>query len=237
MAKAKRNSSTAAQLTIETPSGTWYLEPLAAGESEIRRRARQWRTARILRFIDRQKKQRAWIAFGELAECYGRNIGIAEGYEQLKRAVINGEFERNGRSRVLYLHPGVTRAKMTREWMRNAAETFPAETVRRAYLAPCWIPRELADAWWANHGPQTPNKAETALPSDQAANRKGGRDENDDTDALDEMHRLLVQREGLSVRKAATQVVAQGLAHGTGTVESTISRVRKKFPAFKRSRR
>jgi hypothetical protein len=59
------------------------------------------RTGRFLRFIECQKTKRAWISFRDLAGRYGRNIGIAEGYEQLKRSVINGEFERNGRSRVL----------------------------------------------------------------------------------------------------------------------------------------
>jgi hypothetical protein len=162
-----------------------------------------------LRFVDRQKKQRAWISFGELAECCGRNIGITEGYEQLKRAVIDGEFERNGRSRVLYLHPAVTRTKMTREWMRNVVETFSAETVRRHYLAPWRIPRNLADA------------------DDLAPKRKGGRHRCDDTVPLDEMHRL-VQR-GFTCRQAADHVVAHGLALGTGDSKSTADRIRKKF--------
>jgi hypothetical protein len=143
MAEASRNNSTAAQLTAPAAADERDIEP----QSDHWRQTCHWRLARILRFAERQKKQRAWISFSELAERYGRNIGITEGYEQLKRAVINGEFERNGRSRVLYLHPAVTIAKMTRERMRNAVETYPLETVRRHYLAPCWIPRELADAW------------------------------------------------------------------------------------------
>src|SRR6516225_4477201 len=142
MAEASRNNSTAAQLTAPAAADERDIEP----QSDHWRQTCHWRLARILRFAERQKKQRAWISFSELAERYGRNIGITEGYEQLKRAVINGEFERNGRSRVLYLHPAVTIAKMTRERMRNAVETYPLETVRRHYLAPCWIPRELADA-------------------------------------------------------------------------------------------
>jgi hypothetical protein len=181
------------------------------------RQACRWRLARILRFIDCQKKQRAWISFSELAERDGRNIGIAEGYEQLKHAVIN-EFERNGRSRVLYLHPAVIRAKMTREWMRNVVEICPPETVRRHYLAPCWIPRELADARCQSW----------RRPDDQVPKETRGRHECADADALDEMHRL-VTKEGLRRRAAAKQVVAQGLAHGSGLAESTIDRVRRKF--------
>ena len=187
-----------------------FLEFLGVDERDINwRRACRWRAARILRFMDRQKNERAWIAFPELAEGYGRNIGSAEGYEQLKRAVINGEFERNGRSRVLYLHPGVTRTKMTREWMRNVVETYPAETVRRHYLAACWIPRELANA------------------SCQAVKRTGHRRKCHDTPALDEMYRLIGR--GISIRDAADQVVACNLARGDGTAASTADRIRKKF--------
>jgi len=189
------------------------------------RHACQWRTARILRFMDRQKKQRAWIQFSELAERYGRNIGTAEGYEQLKRAVIDGKFERNGRSRVFYLHPGVTATKMTREKMRNAVETFSPETVRRQYLACCWIPHELADAWWQSRGIE---QAELVLTDDQAAKRKRGRHPCDDADALEEMCRL-IQQERCTVRQAADQVVARGLARGTGVSNSTADRLRKKF--------
>ena len=216
------------KVDLKLQSGPAYPEPAAPdklgfglhGELTADRAWRQacrWRLARILRFIDRQKKQRAWISFSELAERGGRNIGITEEYEQLKRAVIDGEFERNGRSRVLYLHPAVTRTKMTREWMRNVVETFSAETVRRQYLAPCWLPRELADAWC-----QSWNRRD-----DQAPKRKGGRHLCDDTVAIDEMHRL-VQR-GSTCRWAADQVVAQSLALGTGNSKSTADRIRRKF--------
>jgi len=212
VAKADPNNSTAAQLTVQTLSAPGsFLEFLGLDERDInRRQAYRWRLARIVRFADRQKKQRAWIQFSELAERHRRNIGIDEGYEQLKRAVINGEFERNGRSRVLYLHPAVTTAKMTREKMRNAVETHPPETVRRHYLAPCWIPRELADT------------------TGQATKRKGGRCKCDDTVALDEMYRL-VSQQGYSCRQAAEQVVVQGLALGDGGNASTVDRIRRKF--------
>jgi hypothetical protein len=215
------------EVDLKLQSGPAYPEPAAPdklgfglhGELTADRAWRQacrWRLARILRFIDRQKKQRAWISFSELAERYGRNIGIDEGYKQLQQSVINGKFERNSRSRVLYLHPATTTTKMTREKMRNAVETYPPETVRRHYLAPCWIPREL-DAWC-----QSWNR-----PDDQAPKRKGGRHRCDDTVAIDEMHRL-VQR-GFTCRQAADQVVAQGLALGTGISKSTADRIRRKF--------
>ena len=61
------------------------------------RRACHWRAARILRFAECQSRERDWIWFSELAERYGRNIGVSEGYEQLRLAIIAGEFERKGR--------------------------------------------------------------------------------------------------------------------------------------------
>jgi hypothetical protein len=93
--------------------------------------------------MDRQKKQRAWIRFDELAERYGRNIGIAEGYEQLKHALIDGKFERNGRSRVRYFHPWVTTAKMTTAGftaLRSTGSTFGAP-YNASYLARAYAPR------------------------------------------------------------------------------------------------
>jgi hypothetical protein len=79
------------------------LEPFA--ENVKARSARHWRAKRSIRFADRQARERQWIAFSELAERYARNIGISEGYEALRRAVIDGEFERADRCRVLYLTP------------------------------------------------------------------------------------------------------------------------------------
>jgi hypothetical protein len=233
LAKDGRYSSTAAQIAVETVSAPgWFLELPQVDERDINwRKACQWRADRILRFIDRQKTQRAWVQFSELAEQYGRNIGIAEGYEQLKRAVIKGDFERDGRSRVLYLHSLVTKAKMTRENMRNVVGTHPPATVQRQYLACCWIPRELADEWWAN---------QAASSDDQAAKEKRGRVGNDDDPALDEMHRLIQQEGCSSIREAAKQALAQGLARGIGMSKSTIDRLRRKygarFPGNKRSR-
>ena len=93
------------------------------------------------------KPESAVDSVHRVGERYGRNVGVSEGYEQLRLAVIAGEFERSGRCRVLYLHPGVVRSKMTRGMMANITATFPAPTIERQFLGCCWIPRDLAIAW------------------------------------------------------------------------------------------
>ena len=77
----------------------------------------------------------------------GHNVGVAEGYEQLRLAVMNGGVKRAGRSHERYVHPLATHTKMARDKMRNASETFPRSTLERHYLGCCWIPRDMATAW------------------------------------------------------------------------------------------
>jgi hypothetical protein len=220
---ASRNNSTAAQLTVETVSAPGsFLEFLGLDERDISwRQACRWRANRILHFTDRQNKAREWISFSELAERYSRNIGNDEGYEQLKRAVIGGEFERNGRSRILYLHPAVTRAKMTREWMRNVVETFSAdspETVRH-YLACCWISRDLADAWCRSHniGPSSTR---------HVSKKHGGRTPIDDSAALAKMRELTESGES---ERGAAAIAAAACGSPGASLEAKIDRLRTKF--------
>jgi hypothetical protein len=169
------------------------------------RRVRHWRAKRIMRFADRQAHERRWIEFGELAERYGRNVGISEGYELLRRAVIAGEFERAGRCRVLYLHPFDIHTKMTRERMANISESYidavPSShasyfrrTLERQYLACCWIPRDMAAAWCSTHN----------IGRDIA--RRIAPQAIDDSEALDEARKPVSQ--GYSDRSAADHVAS-----------------------------
>jgi hypothetical protein len=164
---------------------------------------RQWRAARMLRFAKRQEQERCWIRFIELAERYGRNIGVAEGYEQLRLAVMNGDFERAGRSRVLYLHPFAMHTKMTRDKMRNASETFPRTTLERHYLGCCWIPRDMAVAWCVARGVSVDGWLDGELPQ-----RKGRGRPNlyDDSAALTVARDFM--RRGVPIRYAAKQAAA-----------------------------
>ena len=72
--------------------------------------------------------------------------------------LLAGEFEENGRSRVLYLHPGTAKARMTRERLRDAIDhNYDGDHGRSAYLAHCWLPRSLFDQWLAKHRlPESP---------------------------------------------------------------------------------
>jgi hypothetical protein len=45
-----------------------YVQLYGGGERERDRRTRQWRTARIKRFAERQRQTREWINFAEIAE-------------------------------------------------------------------------------------------------------------------------------------------------------------------------
>ena len=159
---------------------------------------RQWRAGRMLRFADRQEQERRWIRFIELAERYGRNIGVAEGYEQLRLAVMNGDFERAGRSRVLYLHPLATHTKMTRDKMRNASETLPRLTLERHYLGCCWIPRDMATAWCLARGVSVNGWLDGELPQRKP---RGRPNRFNDSEALAAARRQMQQ--GASLRHAA----------------------------------
>src|SRR5262249_37524753 len=44
-------------------------------------------------------------------------------YEKLLADLLEGDFEENGRSQVLYLHPYTTKARMTREWLIRLLES------------------------------------------------------------------------------------------------------------------
>src|SRR5262249_2677877 len=139
--------------------------------------------------------------------------------DELQRAVIAGEFERDGRSRVLYLHPAVTSAKMTREKMRNAVETFLPETVRRQYLACCWLPTELATAWCLKNNITVDGSLETA--------HRQSRQAIDDNEAVADGV-LLVRQQRLSFRHAAEQIAATHDLRGN-SAEAIVERLRRKI--------
>ena len=83
---------------------------------------RQWRAARIQRFTQKQQQTREWINFAEIADwCSKEDHSIipsedkrAVAFGTLARDLLSGLFEENGRSRVLYLSPATTKARMTR---------------------------------------------------------------------------------------------------------------------------
>src|SRR5262249_34909147 len=77
----------------------------------------RWRTARIERFTKIQRDKREWINLAEIAEYCSEESGVVPNevaqettYEKLLSALFEEDFEENGRSQVLYLHPYTTRA-------------------------------------------------------------------------------------------------------------------------------
>jgi hypothetical protein len=99
-------------------------------DDQNRKSLQQWRHARIDRFIRRQRAVHEWINFGEVADFCAREAGSiapnevnrALAFEALADALIKGEFDRNGRPHVLYLHPGSMKARMTWEWLMDIVE-------------------------------------------------------------------------------------------------------------------
>src|SRR5262249_42977333 len=113
-----------------------------------------------------------WISFAEIAEWFselggcGPNEAARENaYRMLERDVLEGRFEEDGRSRVLFLHPGVspTHGKMTAKWLQQAIENNLDNEQGRSYLRHCWLPRNLFERWCAwHHLPKSPPRFEAA---------------------------------------------------------------------------
>ena len=70
-----------------------------------------------------------------------------------------GLFEEGGRSRVLFLYPGVswTHGRMTHQWLQDAIDNNYDGEHGRSYLRHCWLPRKPFQHWckW-HHLPESP---------------------------------------------------------------------------------
>jgi hypothetical protein len=123
------------------------------------RDAQQPRTAQIERFTRRQRNSREWINFAEIAEwCSEEDQSIAqnenkrtEAFNRLASDLLTGEFEENGRSLVLFLHPATKKMRMAHEELKDAIKHNWDGHDGRSYLAHCWIPRRLFERWRIKH--------------------------------------------------------------------------------------
>ena len=124
------------------------------------KQARQWRAARMERFAHTQLRKREWINFEEVAvlcsELDGSGVPNQAAFENacrnLERALLLGDFDENGRSRVLYLHPSTVRTRMTREWLQDAIEyNYDGHRGRSKFLPWCWVSRAMYERWAAKH--------------------------------------------------------------------------------------
>jgi hypothetical protein len=122
-----------------------------------RSRADALRKARIERFAKRQRQVHAWVNLAEIAEYCAREGGSIVpdetkrvlAYDDLTQEILNGAFEENGRSTVLFLNPGVSKARLTRDWLKNIIEfNYDGDGGRRGYLPYCWARRELVERWF-----------------------------------------------------------------------------------------
>src|SRR5262245_46380033 len=109
------------------PSSDLETTPIAETDGK---RTKQAREARMERFAQAQRRKREWINFEEVAvlcsELDGSGVpneaAFENAYKNLERDLQSGDFEENGQSRVLYLHPRTTRTRMTREWYQDATQ-------------------------------------------------------------------------------------------------------------------
>jgi hypothetical protein len=121
---------------------------------------RRWRTARIERFTKIQRDKREMINLAEIAECCSEESGVVPNevaretaYEKLLADVLEGDFEKNGVSQIMYLHPYTSKTRMTREWMTGLLEfkNVDRATIISQYLAHCWMPRVFSERRFAKH--------------------------------------------------------------------------------------
>jgi hypothetical protein len=175
-------------------------------EVERAREARQRDEDRIRRFEEVQRRKRNWIKFTEIAEQYSERDGpvapekaAAErerACAMLEHDLLAGNFEENGRSQVLFLFPGFTDRRMTRQRLQDAIDYNYDNRCGRSYLENCWITRNRYERWreWHNLGelpprfrPQKSQNVSRAKSSDETATIKAlatARDEPAATKAL-----------------------------------------------------
>jgi len=122
----------------------------------IRRR----RTAWIERFTKIQRDKREWINCAEIAEWCSEESGVMPNevareaaYERLLADLLERDFEKNGVSQIMYLHPYPSKTRMTREWLIGLLEFKDADraTIISQYLAHCWMARVFLERWLAKH--------------------------------------------------------------------------------------
>ena len=134
--------------------------PILADHGSLSRGQQERRAAAIDRFAAKQRRKRQFINFAEIAEWCSREDGSilhnpekrAAAYDALAADLVHGDFQCDGRSQVLFLHPTVQGARMTPDWMKIATEgDLDGLRGMAEYLPYCWIPRALFERWLAKH--------------------------------------------------------------------------------------
>jgi hypothetical protein len=189
------------------------------------RRRRKWRREWIVKFAERQRIARRWVAIVDLIDWCAHSTTTASidaeaaarklAYRRLTESMRRGEFEHDGRSKLLYLDTLVTsdgaspRCRLTREQLEIApdiAAVPPAPSSPITVLNCCWLPADLARHWLRAHGytlppylkpeaPQETGPSDPTLPMDESIQRVGrGLHGGDWIGALTKRERWLIER-------------------------------------------
>jgi hypothetical protein len=125
-------------------------------------RIRQLQQVRLLGWADRQRRTREWICFADVADWCARQPGrVARDEEQraqagtdLLRAIVGGEFNRDGRLCVAYVPPYhfiCPEPIKVRFETSKLCSPVPIES-----LACLWAPRDLSAKWLMARGIELP---------------------------------------------------------------------------------
>src|SRR5262245_22657987 len=124
------------------PSSDSETTPVSETDGKRTKQARQWRAARMERFAQAQLRKREWINFEEVAvlcsELDGSGAPNKAAFENACRnlehdLLLSSDFEENGRSRVLYLHPWSVKTRMTREYQDAIQYDYDGHKGRSQY--------------------------------------------------------------------------------------------------------
>lgn len=128
--------------------------------------SRASRQQRTVQFALRQRRQRKWIAFRDIADWCARENGSIEAdeakreksYRTLAASILAADFERDGRSRVLLLNPEDQFCTLATHEAGRIVGSFGGDfdILTKAYLQWCWVPRDLAIRWFENRNLQLP---------------------------------------------------------------------------------
>jgi hypothetical protein len=164
-----------AQLNDSGALARWLEDPPSSRPKPDRETREARRRASIKRFAEQQRRLRQWISVPDLTDWCAQSTTTAGVAEQAKArdlplelfadSILKAEFEREGRSKILFLSSRVTGrgsipCRLKREGFerqcRYAAKMTPAAPLPLEVLARCWLPRELARQWIEAHGYRWP---------------------------------------------------------------------------------
>jgi hypothetical protein len=132
----------------------WY-------EDSVAREQRRTRFIERFAIVERRRCPRRWCNFREIADWCARERGgslrnedrrVAV-YHDLIAALLDGKFDKNGRSVVLYLAPEVSSrearepARLDKEWARELLSLYPDDFISLV-LDHCWLPHALCHRWF-----------------------------------------------------------------------------------------